>query len=49
MKNSRTPAYGGISLSLRGSGASGATFGRLRRMWKKKKNWGAYAAFGGDK
>ena len=27
--DSRTPAFGGISLALRGRGASGATFGRL--------------------
>ena len=27
---SRTPAFGGISLDLRGRGALGATFGRLR-------------------
>ena len=35
------PAFGGISLALRESGASGATFGRLRRpRWET-------AAFGG--
>ena len=33
-----TPAFGGISLALRGSSAFGATFGRRRT---KKKNWGA--------
>ena len=38
------PAFGGISLVLRGSGASGATFGRLRR-----PRWGASGAHSGNR
>ena len=47
------PAFGGISLALRGSGALGATFRAPRRPFaaafdggkmKNKKNWGAYGA-----
>ena len=38
------PAFGGISLALRGSGAFGATFGRLRC-----PRWGACGAYLGNR
>ena len=41
---SRTPALGGISLALRGNGAFGATFVRLRL-----PRWGATGAHLGNR
>ena len=38
------PAFGGISLALRESGAFGATFRAPKVVVKEKKNWGAYGA-----
>ena len=41
------PTFGGISLALRGSGASGATFGRLQRpRWGTSAPIWETAAFG---
>ena len=50
---SRTPAFGGISLALRGVAPSAPPLGRLGRPFgqpplsaavKEKKNWGAFGA-----
>ena len=54
INNSRTPAFGGISLALRGRGAFGATFGppppsAAVKGKEKKKIWGAYDAPNGLK